>query len=132
MDRTYRGFSLIELMIVVAILAIVTTWAYGSYRDTVMKSHRAEGIGELLIIADRLERYYINQGTYAGASAGGIHRASTENGYYNLSITTATAIAFTITAEPQGTQANDTKCGTFSYNSVGTKTASGSHGAACW
>ena len=136
MDRTYRGFSLIELMIVVAILAIVTTWAYGSYRDTVMKSHRAEGIGELLIIADRLERYYINQGTYAGASlgtsSGDVHKASSENGYYNFSIPSATTITFTISAAPQGTQANDTKCGTFSYNSVGTKSASGSLGAACW
>ena len=136
MNKTYRGFSLIELMIVVAILAIVSTWAYSSYRETVLKSHRAEGIGELLIIADRLERYFINQGTYAGASLGtspgDIHSASSENGYYDFDIPSTTTIAFTITAAPQGTQADDTKCGTFTYNSIGTKTASGSLGAACW
>ena len=129
MDRIYRGFSLIEMMIVVAILAIVTTWAYSSYRETVIKSHRAEGIGELLIIADRMERHYINRGTYAGASLGtsstDVHRASSENGYYDFDIPTATTIVFTITATPQDNQANDTKCGTFTYNSIGTKTASG-------
>ena len=74
MHRTNRGFSLIELMIVVAILAIVVSWGYSSYRDTVMKSHRAEGMGELLMIADRMERYFSNRGTYVGATPGNLLR----------------------------------------------------------
>ena len=130
MNNSNRGFSLLELMIVVAILAIVTTWGYSSYRDTVLKSHRAEGIGELLIIADNMERYFSNRGTYAGASLGtaanDVHALTSENGYYNFSITSATAVAFTVTATPQGGQADDTRCGTYTYDSSGTKTASGS------
>jgi type IV pilus assembly protein PilE len=132
----HRGFSLVELMIVVAILAIVAAWGYSSYRDTVIKSRRSEGIAELLMIADKLERYYSDQGTYAGAglgnSANTIHASSSKNAYYNFSITTASAVQFTITATPQGGQADDSRCGTFTLDSLGTKTASGSHGDKCW
>ena len=56
MNKSNRGFTLIELLIVVAILAILAVYGYSSYRDTVLKAHRAEGIGELLSIADTLER----------------------------------------------------------------------------
>ena len=132
----HRGFSLVELMIVVAILSIVTAWGYGSYRDTVIKSRRSEGLGELLMIAGKLERYYADQGTYAGAQLGNmantIHASSSKNGYYNFSITTASAIQFTITATPQGGQADDSNCGAFTLDSLGSRTASGSHGKDCW
>ena len=136
MNKSSRGFSLIEMMIVVAILAIVTTWGYSSYRDTVMKSRRAEGLGELLMIADRMERYYADQQTYVGAtlgtSANAVHAVSSDNGYYNFSITSADAVQFTITAAPQGGQADDLKCKTFTLNSLGTRSASGSLGDKCW
>ena len=134
--KLHRGFSLVELMIVVAILSIVTAWGYGSYRDTVIKSRRSEGLGELLMIADKLERYYADQGTYAGAQLGNtantVHASSSKNGYYNFSITTASAIQFTITATPQGGQADDSNCGAFTLDSLGSRTASGSHGEGCW
>ncbi len=132
----HRGFSLVELMIVVAILSIVTAWGYGSYRDTVIKSRRSEGLGELLMIAGKLERYYADQGTYAGAQLGNtantVHASSSKNGYYNFSITTASAIQFTITATPQDGQADDKNCGTFTLDSLGTRTASGRHADKCW
>ena len=136
MNKSNRGFTLIELMIVVAILAILATWGYSSYRDTILKSHRSEGLGELLTIADKLERYYADQGTYigatVGASANAVHALSSENGYYNFSITGADAIQFTIAAAPQGGQTDDTKCGTFTLTSQGTRTASGTHADKCW
>ena len=53
MNRMIRGFTLIELMIVVAILAIAIALGYPSYREQVMKARRAEGMGELLELADR-------------------------------------------------------------------------------
>ena len=136
MNLRYRGFSLVELMIVVAILSIVTAWGYGSYRDTVIKSRRSEGLGELLMIAGELERYYSDQGTYAGAqlgnSANAVHASSSKNSYYNFSITTASTVQFTITATPQGGQADDSNCGMFTLDSLGTRTASGSQGDKCW
>jgi type IV pilus assembly protein PilE len=136
MNKSNRGFTLIELMIVVAILAILATWGYSSYRDTILKSHRSEGLGELLTIADKLERYYADQRTYVGATVGSaanaVHPASSENGYYTFSITSATAVQFTLTAAPQGGQTDDTKCGTFTLTSQGARTASGTDADKCW
>ncbi len=136
-NKRSRGFSLIELMIVVAILAIVVTWGYSSYRDTVLKSRRAEGLGELLILADEMERFYSSQGTYIGAtlgtSANSVHALNSESGYYGFTITAQTAVQFTIAAAPQGGQADDTKCGTFTFTSLGVKSSSGSlPNNKCW
>lgn len=129
MRKLANGFSLIELMIVLTILAIVVAFGYPSYRDQVMKSRRAEGMGELLDLADRLERFYSDQGTYEGATLGNaatdLREVTTERSNYNLAITVQDAISFTVTATPQGTQANDTKCHTFTLTSLGQKTASG-------
>ena len=136
MSGRNHGFSLIELIIVISILSIVTAWGYNAYRDTVLKARRSEGLGELLLIADKLERYYSDQRTYAGARLGSpdnaVHSSSSKNGYYNFSITTATAEQFTISATPQGGQADDSRCGTFTLDSRGSRQASGSHGEDCW
>jgi len=136
MNKSNRGFTLVELMIVVAILAIVVAWGYSSYRGTVLKAHRAEGIGELLTIADKLERYYASEGTYedatVGASANAVHPSSSVNGYYSFSITSADAVQYTIAAAPQGGQTDDAKCGTFTLTSLGTRTASGTLPDKCW
>jgi type IV pilus assembly protein PilE len=129
--------TLIELMIVIVILSIITTWGYSSYRDTVMKSRRSEGLGELLALADRLERYYSDRGTYIGATLGtsatAVHALSSERGHYQFSLNSLSTLAFSISAAPQGTQAEDTKCGTFTLTSGGTKTVSGSlDDNKCW
>jgi len=130
MRTSMRGMTLIELMIVIVILSIITTWGYSSYRDTVMKSRRSEGMGELLALADKLERFYSDRGTYIGAtlgtSASAVHSLTSEHGNYQFSLNSLSAVAFTISAAPQGAQADDTRCGTFTLTSGGTKTVSGS------
>lgn len=65
-----RGFTLIELMIVVAVVAILTTIAYPSYQNYVRKGHRAAAQTQMLQIADRQAQYLLDARNYAvGASA---------------------------------------------------------------
>ena len=137
MSKLANGFTLIELMVVVAILAIVVALGYPSYRDQVMKARRSEARGELLELADRLERYYADQGTYCadapdctgatlGAAESDIYPTTTEGGYYALSITAQDDITFSLQAAPVAgkSQAKD-KCGTFTLTSLGNKGISG-------
>ena len=134
MNKQTRGFTLIELMIVIAILAIIVSFAWPSYLEHVRKSRRAEGTVHLLELADRMERFYSDQGTYAGATLGpaeaDVYAAVSENGYYNLAITVQDNVSFTVTAAPttKGDQDDDT-CGTFTLTSTGLTSADGSK---CW
>ena len=137
MKKSIRGFTLIEAMIVVAILGIIVAIGYPSYREYVMKSRRVEGLGGLLELSDRLERYYTDRSTYGGIQADdhfgapsgdGMHL--TERGTYKLNINASDAVSFTISAIPQGPQTKD-KCGTFTLTHSGTK-QSGGLVSECW
>jgi type IV pilus assembly protein PilE len=133
-----HGFTLIEVMIVVAVLGIIVAIAYPSYTEQVRKSRRAEGMGELLELADRMERFYSDRGTYAGASLGNaatdVYPSSTTKAYYTLSITSQTATDFSVSSAPtsKGDQNKD-KCGTFTLTAQGTKSVSNSgYYDQCW
>ena len=129
-----RGFTLIEAMIVVAVLGLIVAMGYPSYQEQVRKSRRAEGMGELLELADRMERRYsaVLPATYAGITADVLFGTDTaddkyltSNGHYKLSIDNgADPVQFTARAEPQGKQTKD-KCHTFVYNSTGQRTTTG-------
>ena len=132
MKNSARGMTLIELMIVVSILGIITAIGYPSYLDHVKKTRRSEGMGELLELADRMERHYSDIGTYdqndgSDMTADVIYRTTTANGYYTLSIAAGTNnVQFTASAAPTSKGQQDTdKCGTFTINSLGTKSVSG-------
>jgi len=120
------GFTLIELMIVVAIIGIIAAIAYPSYMEYVRRSHRVDTQGTLLDGAQSLERYYTLQRKY-DCSKDGIDNTDRYN------ITCALGIggsdqSFTLQAVPQGDQAND-ECGTLTVNSSGTTSAAKS---GCW
>jgi type IV pilus assembly protein PilE len=131
MSRKYsRGITLIELMIVIVIVGILAAIAYPSYTRYVEKARRADGTSAILDAAQRLERCYTQTNTYVGC---GTFPANSPDGFYQINANPVTATAFTVSATPQGAQAGDTRCGTYTLTSDGTRTVSGSLGPArCW
>ena len=114
------GFSLIEMLVVLAVAALLASVAYPSYKGQVAKGRRADAKQALVELAQRLERFYTERGTYAGAAlgAGGVYPTLSSGGQYSLTIATQTADGFSLTAAPRGLQAGDA-CGTLGYNHQG-------------
>ena len=134
--RRPRGLTLIELMIAVAILGILSAMAYPSYAAHLSKGRRADARAALLDVAQRMERYYTERGTYIGATLGstGVYPAASSQGYYTMALSAQTLSAFTVTATPTGVQSSDA-CGRFNYNQAGTKGVGGGatlSATACW
>jgi type IV pilus assembly protein PilE len=133
--RKENGFTLIELMIVVAIIGILAAIAYPSYQDQVMKSRRSDAQSLVLDVAARQERFYFDNGSYADKLSALSYSADTidtPEGYYSVAISASSASSFTVTATPQGAQASD-KCGNLSLDQAGQKTKSGTADLGqCW
>lgn len=132
--KNNKGFTLIELMIVVAIIGILAAVGYPAYTNAVKKGNRADAIDSLLSLAGRMEEYYLNNDTYAGttvnaAGTGTVGSNKTSDDLYTMSITSATAFAYTLTASPKSA---DAECGNLTLNSLGQKGASAGTVDACW
>jgi len=130
-----QGFSLIELMIVVAVIGILSAIAYPAYTDYVVKTRRAAAASCTMELAQYMERYYTTNMSYASATLPSTSCQTDLASFYTFAFNGAvTAGAFLIEATPQGVQATrDTKCGTLGINEKGEKTKSGtSTVAACW
>lgn len=117
-----QGFTLMELMIVVVVIGILAAIAYPAYTDHMIKTRRADGQAALMNLAALMEHYFTENNTYVGATptALGVTSAS-QQGYYSVAVTTATATAFTLTATPQGAQTADTTCGSLTITNTNTK-----------
>ena len=131
-----RGFTLIELMIAVAVVALLAKVAYPSYLSQVSKGRRADAKQALLDLAQKMERRNTERGSYAGATLGasGLAPTTSSGGYYTLAISAQTVDSFTITATPRGAQVGDA-CATFSYNQLGEQLVSADAtltAAKCW
>ncbi len=134
MYHNRRGFTLIELMVAVAIVGILSAIAYPSYLEYVYSSRRADATIALLELSHALERYYTENNSYLGAAVGGsgIYPATSPSGYYTMAIATLAANSYGLTATPVGSQAND-RCGSFSLQSSQLKAVTGSEPVAeCW
>lgn len=98
-----NGFSLIELMIVVAIVAILASVALPPYREHVQKTRRADGQKELVTWANSLERYFSVNGTYlsGGACDTGKPVGTKSNDVYTFSTDDCSATTFTLKIAPK-------------------------------
>lgn len=119
-----RGFSLIELLITVAIIAILSTVAYPSLQSYVLKSHRPDAMDCIQDMALRLERFYAENATYTDDEsllgyAGNGPQLSNER-YYTCAVTNAAATTYVVTATPRQGQTADT-IQSFILNSDGSK-----------
>lgn len=128
-----RGFTLIELMIVLAVVAILAALAVTSYDFAVVKTRRAAAKGCLAEAAQYMERYFTTNLKYTGAGVPACSADVTD--HYRIEFAgTLDASTYTLQAVPTGAQASaDRLCGTLSVNQAGTKGATGSGGPeACW
>jgi type IV pilus assembly protein PilE len=140
--RRRSGFTLIELMIAVAIVATLAAIALPSYNNQIRKSRRTEARMTLLDLAARTERLYSVTNTYFGTTTAGqlnpvdLGYLATDawpltvgSGYYQIRLSNSTATTFTFTATPIGSQAADTQCVTFSVDNTGNQQATD---PTCW
>lgn len=147
MKKNCTGFSLIEIMIVVALVAIIAAVAIPSYNASVIKSKRALGKAELMKVLSRQEQYFVdNKGYATDLTALGYDAnpyfidensaaATAAASIYQIAFASgASASAFTVQAIPKNSQASDGLCGTLQLSSTGTKTISGGSASAgdCW
>jgi type IV pilus assembly protein PilE len=143
------GFTLIELMIVVAVIAIIAAFGYPSYRESVIKSRRADAKAALSGLQLAQEKYRAGCTQYATAmGASGTYSCVAGNytleylntspdGYYTLTMNTVTATTYTLNAAPttKNGQDDDAKCENFTIDESGTKAVTGTYIADpdyCW
>jgi type IV pilus assembly protein PilE len=140
--RKSRGFSLIELLIVVVVISILATLAITSYGNYVRKARRADAKADILELAQLLERNYTETNTFTVDGAGvaitpasfGLTQSPQQGqAVYILTFPVQTATTYRILATAQGPQQSDTRCMNLTLDQAGVKGISGSGTVAeCW
>jgi type IV pilus assembly protein PilE len=141
--HTLAGFTLMEMLIVISIIAIMASIAMASYQSSIIKTKRKAAISTLMQVTSEQEEYFVNNKGYAtdltdlgyantGASGdpffiddNGNSSTSTDGIYKVVFASGATARAFTLSAIPINGQTKDTQCATISLASSGVRTTTG-------
>ncbi len=130
--RKHSGFTLIELIIVVAIIGFLMTIAYGYYTDSVISSNRTVGRAALQDAMGTLQKCKTLYGSYNHANCSYANFTS-ESNFYNITVA-RTATTFTLTATPVAgqAQAGDAYCTSLTLTNTGLKGGTGTDPAECW
>jgi len=133
-----KGFTLIELMVSVAVVAILGTIAISTYTKQVQKSRRTDARSAVLDLAGREEKLFSTTNAYSAApsdlgygAVGDVWPITIGSGYYQVTVA-ATPTTYLVTANTFGIQINDTGCASFRVDQLGSQTATGTDAAACW
>lgn len=122
-SNTQRGFTLVEMLIVIVIAGILFTVAIPSFTSSVLESHRDEAQKNLLKLKLQQESYRLDNTTYAGTSQLGFPTSDR----YTYTVENVTATTYTLVANAKGDQLKDTSCKKLTLNQSMERTP-----AACW
>lgn len=143
----FRGFTLIELMIVLVVMGILASAAIPSYRNYMLRAHRVDAKTALLRLAANQEKFFLQNNSYAASSVLGDAppdglgmESTTENGYFTLVLTTAAnGQSYVAEASATGGQTDDADCDVYGINSTGLEYGgpgpnfdTGSNNPDCW
>lgn len=140
------GFTLIELMIVVVVIAVVAGVAIPGYQAYLERGRRSEAVTALMRLAQAQERFIVVHGYYASSLSGsmadgdglGWIAGSPSNGqgdeqFYHVTLNRPSEVAYTFRAQPQGSQAADTLCASFTLTHTGKEGVTGTGSVEdCW
>jgi type IV pilus assembly protein PilE len=137
--KTKQGFTVTELMITIAIIGILASVVFPSYRDHLRKSRRSDARITLENLAAAQELYYFHHNKYAGKFsdirlvAESIMSLPSDHGHYSITLA-GDDFSWSLSATPIGQQAKDRQCAVFSLTYLGDHTALDSEGgaSACW
>jgi type IV pilus assembly protein PilE len=134
------GFTLIELMVAVAVVAILGTIAMATYTKQIQKSRRTDARSAVMDLAGREEKLFSTTNAYSSAvsdlgygTPADVWPINVGSGYYQVTVTTPTPVSYLVTATAIGAQLKDTSCLSFSVDQLGSQTATGGGTASeCW